>query len=207
MRVVYSDITYGEAEKFWREQDDAMYDRKERLVKMVSRVGEIICGLAVLISTGIAWKTKVLPDVLNICAESGKMQPAVAVSVSVITTVLFMAAILLVIHRVVIKRIIPWCISWFFKGTENEFDKLWESFLDDLRFQNNLKIALQKNENAPLDIQESQLILCGETDEGMYFQSMNLNGRQRSKLLAEGILDFSCADREWKRIKSLFMAE
>lgn len=41
----------------------------------------------------------------------------------------------------------------------------------------------------------------------MHFQSMNLNGKQRSKLLAEGVLDFSGADQEWKRIKNLFVAE
>ena len=206
MRIIYSDITYEEAEKFWRKQGNAMHDRKERLLKTISRMVEMVCGLAVLVYVGVTWKTKILPDVWNICNKSGKIHPFMAASISLITAGAFMAVILLLIQKI-IKRIVPWLISWLLKGTENEYDALWGSFLDELRFQNNLRTAFQKNEDAPLDIQESRLILCGETAEGMHFQSMNLNGKQRSKLLAEGVLDFSGADQEWKRIKNLFVTE
>ena len=66
MKIIYSDITYEEAEKFWRKQGNAMHDRRERLLKTISRMVEMVCGLAVLVYVGVTWKTKILPEAARI---------------------------------------------------------------------------------------------------------------------------------------------
>lgn len=201
MRVVYSNITYTEAEEFLEQMKK---DRKEEFSKNSRTFTKILCGLALSIFAGFVWAKKVYPDVMQICGNIGKEETNILIAVSLLVTIAFVASVLFVLWKVLLRHIFSKALPYMLQGVDVGFNEPFEKILDALQFQNHFKEEVQDGRDDSYDIHGNQLVLQRKAEEGLYFEAMELSGEQRSRILSEGVLDFSGLDKEWNELVDVF---
>ncbi len=201
MDIVFSQITYDDAKKYLDnirnvgvENETAKNSGKRHLFRIF-----------LITSIFLVWMYRVYPDVEALISDvgEGKINLGAVVSFSVLISICFFFG-LCKIGEVLLNKLMPWFTRYRNTIETREMYEMCAEVLNALQVQKCLRKYLDKEDSIKMDIQEERLFLSIKTDGGIHFKGYTLSNAQRSKLLCNGILDFSCVDNDWAAITQRF---